>query len=161
MGNIINALIALLREAGIYGLLIYLFFIERIGIGDFIFYSAAIMGFSSWLNGIIGGIGDVVHKSVRIGYYIDYFNIPDHYNHQGGCALPSGNELPLKIELKDVSFQYPSSEIRTIDHLSLTIEKGEKLAIVGENGAGKSTLVKLICGLYLPTEGEILVNGKV
>lgn len=160
MGNIINALITLLREAGIYGLLIYLFFVERIGIGDFIFYSAAIMGFSTWLNGIIGGIGDVVYKSLRIGYYIDYFSIPDHYNHHKGCALPFGDELPLKIELKDVSFQYPSSDVRTIDHLSLTIEKGEKLAIVGENGAGKSTLVKLICGLYLPTEGDILVNGK-
>ena len=47
-----------------------------------------------------------------------------------------------------------------ISHLNLTIAAGEKLALIGLNGAGKTTLVKLICGFYAPTEGEILLNGR-
>jgi ATP-binding cassette subfamily B protein/ATP-binding cassette subfamily C protein len=63
-----------------------------------------------------------------------------------------------KIEVKNVSFSYPRSESLILDDLSFQINKGEKIAIVGLNGAGKTTLIKLLCGLYKPTSGEILVN---
>jgi ABC-type multidrug transport system fused ATPase/permease subunit len=58
-----------------------------------------------------------------------------------------------------VSYTYPNSESPTIKNINLTIEAGEKIALVGLNGAGKTTLVKLICGMYTPTSGSILVNG--
>ena len=64
------------------------------------------------------------------------------------------------IELQDISFTYPGAKESTIRNVSLTWNKGEKLAIVGYNGAGKTTLIKLIMGLYPVTEGKILVNGK-
>ncbi len=64
----------------------------------------------------------------------------------------------VKLELKDVSYTYPGKEAPTISHINLTIQAGEKLALLGLNGAGKTTLVKLICGFYQPTEGEILLN---
>ncbi|MCD8325782.1 MAG: ABC transporter ATP-binding protein [Lachnospiraceae bacterium] len=63
------------------------------------------------------------------------------------------------LELRDVSFTYPGQEKPVIFHINLTIKSGEKLALIGLNGAGKTTLVKLLCGFYQPTEGEILVNG--
>ncbi|MFL5351818.1 ABC transporter ATP-binding protein, partial [Archangium sp.] len=62
-------------------------------------------------------------------------------------------------ELRDVSFRYPGKEAWALRHLTLRLEPGEKLALVGENGAGKSTLVKLLLRLYEPTEGEILYGG--
>jgi ABC-type multidrug transport system fused ATPase/permease subunit len=65
----------------------------------------------------------------------------------------------LRVEFKNMSFKYPNMERYIFKNLDLTIEKGEKLAVVGVNGAGKSTLVKLLTGLFDPTEGEILVNG--
>ena len=64
----------------------------------------------------------------------------------------------VKLELKDVSYTYPGKEEPTISHVNLTIRPGETLALLGLNGAGKTTLVKLICGFYQPTEGEVLLN---
>lgn len=63
------------------------------------------------------------------------------------------------IELNNVSFIYPGAKKETIKNVTFKWNKGEKLAIVGYNGAGKTTLIKLIMGLYLPTDGKILVNG--
>ncbi len=64
------------------------------------------------------------------------------------------------IELKNVSFKYPNSEIRTIKSISAHFYKGEKIAIVGENGSGKSTLINLLVGFFKPSEGEMLINGQ-
>ena len=62
--------------------------------------------------------------------------------------------------MRDVWYKYDGAEDFTLKGIDLTIEEGESLALVGINGAGKTTLVKLICGLYSPTKGEILINGK-
>jgi len=64
-----------------------------------------------------------------------------------------------RIELRDVSFQYPGSERAALRDVHLVIEPGETLALVGRNGAGKTTLIKLLVGLYRPTSGQILVDG--
>lgn len=63
------------------------------------------------------------------------------------------------IEIKNVSFQYPYNNKCVINKVSVKINEGETIAVVGENGSGKSTLVKLIMGLYEPTDGDILING--
>ena len=64
------------------------------------------------------------------------------------------------ITVRNVKFRYPGSEILVLKGLSLEIKHGQHVAIVGENGAGKTTLVKLLTGLYLPTSGEILIDGQ-
>ncbi len=67
--------------------------------------------------------------------------------------------LRFGIELRNVSFKYPESERYVLKNVSFVIPARKKIAFVGENGAGKTTLVKLILGLYDPTEGEILLDG--
>jgi ATP-binding cassette subfamily B protein len=75
----------------------------------------------------------------------------------GRTSMPS--RLDQGITLEDVGFSYPGSAGPVLSGVSLHIPAGQTLALVGENGAGKSTLVKLLCGLYQPTSGRILVDG--
>lgn len=161
-GTCINALLALIRNGAAYAILIFMVFNNEIGAGDFVFYFGAITGFSVWLTGIGDKVNDITHKSIKIGYYREYFEIEEKYNHNEGCPLPTEQELPVDIEFNNVSFKYPSAdgEKYALKNVNLKIGKGENLAIVGANGAGKTTLVKLMCGFYYPSEGEIKLNGR-
>ena len=72
---------------------------------------------------------------------------------------PAPAEPEAAIRLEDVTFGY-QPEQPVISHMNLTIAPGEKVALVGLNGAGKTTLVKLLCGLYAPQSGRILLHGR-
>lgn len=74
-------------------------------------------------------------------------------------SAKTNKECHYRFVFENVSFRYPESERYALKNLNLTIEPGERLAVVGLNGAGKSTFIKLLCGLYIPTEGRILLNG--
>ncbi len=77
-------------------------------------------------------------------------------------AIPNGKmraQRPLSIEFKNVSFAYPGTDVLVLEDISFVIVPGSKLALVGENGAGKSTLLKLLLRQYLPTKGQITING--
>lgn len=65
----------------------------------------------------------------------------------------------VEIEFKNVYFRYPSAKSDTLKNISLKINKGERLAVVGRNGSGKTTFIKLLCRLYDADRGTILVNG--
>ena len=160
-GACINALLTLLRNGAAYAVLIVMVLNNEIGAGDFVFYFGAITGFSAWLNGIGNKVNDITYKSIKIGYYREYFEIEEKYNHGKGCPLPTEQEIPVEIEFNNVSYKYASADKNqyALKNINLKIEKGEKLAIVGSNGAGKTTLVKLMCGFYYPSEGEIKLNG--
>jgi len=67
-------------------------------------------------------------------------------------------KLSGKIEFREVSFCYPGQKARALDDVSFTIEPGERVAILGRNGSGKSTIVRLITGIYEPTEGSVLAD---
>ena len=67
--------------------------------------------------------------------------------------------LAYGIELKSIDFRYPGTDQQVLSDVSLTLPAGATVAVVGENGAGKSTLIKLLCGLYRPSGGQILIDG--
>ncbi|MDE7300500.1 MAG: ABC transporter ATP-binding protein/permease, partial [Lachnospiraceae bacterium] len=78
-------------------------------------------------------------------------------------ALSHGEKLPRSgeptIEFRNVSFTYPGSQVSVLKNISVVLHPGEHVSIVGLNGAGKTTFIKLLCRLYDPTEGEILLDG--
>ena len=81
----------------------------------------------------------------------------EKYN--GTLPVEKRNDGDYALEFRDVSFRYPNQEQWSLRHVSCVLPKGRKLAVVGPNGAGKTTFIKLLCRLYDPTEGEILLNG--
>lgn len=159
MGGTVNSLLLMLQNLLAYWLLCEMLFQGRIGMGSFVFQFSVVTGFSAWLSGMVYGISGIVRQGVAIGYYREYFEIADRYNHGPGCPLPERGELPPEIEFDHVYYRHEGSEGYLFQDMCFKIGKGEKLAIVGENGAGKTTLVKLICGFYFPEKGRVLVNG--
>ncbi|MBE6928767.1 MAG: ABC transporter ATP-binding protein [Ruminococcaceae bacterium] len=90
--------------------------------------------------------------------YFAYFDIPNNM-YQGTLTVEKRDDVEYDVEFRDVSFKYPGSDTYALRHVSLKFKVGEKLAVVGLNGSGKTTFIKLLCRLYDPTEGVILLNG--
>lgn len=70
------------------------------------------------------------------------------------------DNIEVRLEMKNLSYTYPSSKEKVLSNIDLTIEQGKKIALLGRSGAGKSTLLKLIAGIIKPTEGTVEVNGE-
>ena len=79
--------------------------------------------------------------------------------YQGSLTTEKRADRQYEVEFKDVSFKYPGSDIWALRHVNMKFKVGKRLAIVGENGSGKTTFIKLLCRLYDPQEGQILLNG--
>ena len=79
--------------------------------------------------------------------------------YKGTLPVEKRSDGEYRIEFRNVSFRYPGSQEYALKNFSMKLKVGEKLAIVGMNGSGKTTMIKLLCRLYDPDEGEILLNG--
>lgn len=156
--RIADLVIILIRDGGAYALLIHMFYNGEIGIDEFVLYFAAISSFASWVGGIISCWNKANTVSLKLCDFREFVDYPEYDGSGVAKAADHMNTVP-EIEFRNVSFRYNGAEQDTIHNLSLKIKSGEKLALVGLNGAGKTTLVKLLCGLYRPTSGEIYFNG--
>ena len=87
-----------------------------------------------------------------------FLDIPNTM-YQGSLTTEKRSDRRYDVEFKDVSFRYPGSDIWALRHVNIRFKVGRRLAIVGENGSGKTTFIKLLCRLYDPQEGQILLNG--
>ena len=88
----------------------------------------------------------------------EFLDIPNAM-YQGSLTTEKRADRQYEVEFKDVSFKYPDSDIWALRHVNMKFKVGKRLAIVGENGSGKTTFIKLLCRLYDPQEGQILLNG--
>ena len=128
------------------------------GIGAVTQYISAVTALSHNLEEFLGAIGEVNTNWEFLKKTFDFLDTPNDM-YQGSLTVEKRNDCQYEVEFKDVSFCYPGTDRKVLDHVNLKFRIGEKLAIVGENGSGKSTFIKLLCRLYDPTEGEILLNG--
>ena len=88
----------------------------------------------------------------------EFLDIPNAM-YQGSLTTEKRSDRQYEVEFKNVSFKYPGSENWALKNVSMKFKVGKRLAIVGENGSGKTTFIKLLCRLYDPQEGQILLNG--
>lgn len=127
-----------------------------ITIGNVVSYVASITLVSLSITSIVERYSKLQLFNNYLNNYFTFLNLQSTKEYGVVDYLDLNN---LEVEFKDVSFKYPNQEEYTLKKINLKLEKGLKLAIVGSNGAGKTTLIKLLCRLYEPTEGEILINN--
>jgi ATP-binding cassette, subfamily B, bacterial len=126
--------------------------------GDVLLVLAAGARLSAYIAATVGEIGFLrgiwLDGSIRLAWLEDYAaSLVEHND----ATVP--DTLQQGIRFEQISFVYPGTDRLVLDQVDLHLKPGSVVAIVGENGAGKSTLVKLLCRMYQPTQGRILVDG--
>ncbi len=155
-------------SANIISILVYLFvglkaLAGLFGVGSVVRYVGSIQQFTGAFTRFMTEFAmlRVNNKAIRI--YFDYMEMPSQMYHGTlpveKRAFCDNGDNEYEIEFRNVSFKYPGSETYALRNVSIRFRVGQKLAVVGMNGSGKTTFIKLLCRLYDPTEGEILLNG--
>jgi ATP-binding cassette subfamily B protein len=145
-------------------LLFVLYFIARrtisgdISIGEMAMFLLAFRQGMTYIKEIFASVSGIYEDSLFIGDTFEFLNLDEKIRAKEP-VIPV-KDFNDKIVLENVSFTYPGNLTKTIDDVSLQINKGEIISLVGPNGAGKSTLVRLLCRLYDPDSGDIRFDGK-
>lgn len=129
---------------------------RTVTIGDFAMYTQAISTTQGQVQIFLSGLSNLYSNALFLRNLFEFLSLPARDLSAGKLWTEPIDE----IEFRDVSFCYPGVKRKALDTVNCKINRGQSLALVGKNGAGKTTLVKLLCRLYEPTSGEILVNGK-
>lgn len=156
--NCVNAILCFLRDGCAYVFLILRIVSGSMAVSDFVWYMAVAAGCQQACASFLEQgelLGKLNQDYVRLRSFQDKWN---HTFFGGTCR--NTQKRAVEIEFRHVTFQYPESSRPSLEDLSFRIRAGEKIALAGLNGAGKTTLVKLLCGLYQPTLGEILIDGR-
>lgn len=128
------------------------------GVGLVTQYISSITKVSASVSQLIETVGDMRNNASFLKPVFDFLEIPNTMR-QGDKAIEKNDCIDYEIEFRNVSFKYPGSDEYALKNVSMRLKAGERLAVVGENGSGKTTFIKLLCRLYEPTEGMILLNG--
>ena len=151
-----DILMAFIREAAVYGLLIRVFMNGSVTIDNFVMYIGLVASFSVITKGLTNDLSSLVEIDTYLTDYREFIQ-GEEIETEG---LPLGELKNYTIEFRNVSFSYPGHKNLVLVDVSFTLENGKHTSLVGLNGAGKTTVVKLICLLYKPSNGEILLNGN-
>jgi len=130
---------------------------RKISIGDTTFFVSSISNFYSSMKNMTAELVLFLDSVTKGKQVVEFFNLQPLVS--DGSVKLERLVTPPSIDVKNITFRYPRSHRDIFKNFSMKIESGQKVAIVGENGAGKSTLVKLLCRMYDPQEGKILING--
>lgn len=148
---------------GLANMVCYLFvaikaFFGAFGVGSIVQYVTVLQRLGAGLQELMFILSDNEVYCLHLQKLFDYLDIPNHM-YQGTLTVEKRDDNEYFVEFRDVSFRYPNTDHYALRHVNFRFKVGEKLAIVGMNGSGKTTFIKLLCRLYDPTEGEILLNG--
>ncbi len=159
MASFADIMLILLRDGLAYFILISMTLKNQITVDNFVLYLGAVGSYASMIGGIISTFSDMSGISFQLNDYREFENYAEKGNRSEGADMPEGNE-GCAIRVENLDYKYSSADENTLSDISFDIKPGENISIVGLNGAGKTTLVKVLCGLYSPTRGNVYVNGK-
>lgn len=155
--TIFSSGISLLQTVIVFGWLIYDMLVNGQTIGNFILYSGSAATFSKNIQQFLQAIGGMRERSSKLDDFRSFMDIPSSDEGKKTIPIPKSDKYTFKFE--NVSFKYKGQDAYALKNLNLTLEAGQRLAVVGLNGAGKTTFIKLLLRLYDVTEGRILCNG--
>ena len=158
LSQLADLVVILVRDGVAYWILITMTLQGQITVDKFVLYFAAISSFATWVGNILNGWNQLHANSLKLCDLREFAELEEG-NGSGEIDVKSHLSKAPEIVFDHVSFRYEGAEKEALHDISFTMKPGEKVALVGLNGAGKTTLVKLLCGLYRPTSGEIRVNG--
>ena len=160
IGGFVDVLLNFIRNGIAYIYLIGLVIYDGLSAPEFLLYFLAIGGFTAWVSGILDSFSKLHTQSLELSSMREFLEYPEQFKFDNGKSILPDKNKQYKFEIVGASFCHHGNEKNTLKNINLTINPGEKLAIVGLNGAGKTTLVKMLCGLYDPCEGSVLMNGE-
>ncbi len=127
-------------------------------IGSITQYVGAATALAANVYGLLEVLGGMKSNAPYLEKTFQFLDIPNSM-YQGSLTTEKRSDRQYEVEFKNVSFRYPGSALWALKNVSMKFKVGKRLAIVGENGSGKTTFIKLLCRLYDPQEGQILLNG--
>ncbi|MGZ0198737.1 ABC transporter ATP-binding protein [Streptomyces sp. RM1] len=154
--SLVGALCGGVGSAVVWAAVVWLLATGRISVG----YAGTAVFALQTVGQSVRGLVSVGARAVRTGLYMDDWS--GFLDRAGGFRMRRGSRRPgppKKIEIRSVTHRYAGKSQDALSDVTLTLRQGEVTALVGFNGSGKSTLSKLISGLYLPTEGQVLWDG--
>ena len=128
------------------------------GIGSVTQYVSAVTKLAGNVSTLLQTVGHMRTNAGFLKTVYEFLDIPNSM-YQGSLTTEKRADRQYEVEFRDVSFKYPGSDLWALRHVNMKFKVGKRLAIVGENGSGKTTFIKLLCRLYDPQEGQILLNG--
>ncbi len=143
---------------GVYMVLIYASLQGEVSVGSIAQYVSCVTLLLSAAAGLVRSIQRLAVNDGYLKRLFSWFDIPNEM-YKGTLTVEKRDDNEYFVEFRDVSFKYPHADTWALRHVNMKFKVGEKLAVVGMNGSGKTTFIKLLCRLYDPTEGEILLNG--
>jgi|APFre7841882654_1041346.scaffolds.fasta_scaffold08767_4 ATP-binding cassette, subfamily B, bacterial len=152
------------QAIGLVALFASLFFIATLGlvgsitVGDIVMYFGAVQQAQGSFSSVLSALAGLYEDSLFLTYLYDFLEIQPKVKEP---ILPSEMPKPMRtgISFQGVSFCYPDAHLYALKDVNLSIKPGQTIALVGENGSGKTTLVKLLCRLYDPQKGSIMIDG--
>lgn len=133
-------------------------YIGTFGIGNFVLYTGTVNKFVTAVSELGSALSEMRQNNEYLIELYRFLDLPDEMYH-GTLSVEKREDNQFEIEFRNVSFKYPGSDSYALKNVSFRFRIGERLAFVGRNGSGKTTFVKLLCRLYDPTEGQILLKG--
>lgn len=133
-------------------------------IGDIAIFAGAVGAVRTSMDQLVLALGRVRWFLLTVATIDTVLGLND--KHPGAVepvsisSTDANGEQPPPLELRNVTFAYPGASVPAVRDVDLRIERGETVGLVGPNGSGKTTLAKLIAGLYLPAEGQVLCDGR-